>query len=148
MGTDKRVPIFRATLALRLASFKHFLKEVFSMIKQKEHSKKIQTIYWSMVGFVSAFIVSIQPVLADTMWDRFSTIMKDIYGQIVAISTIVAVTVAAIALIVRMVSRNQRAVDEATSWIKRIVITWIVLNSLGFVVAYLQPLIEGGNYTG
>lgn len=63
-----------------------------------------------------------------------------------AISTIVAVTVAAIALLVRMISRNQRAVDEATSWLKRIVITWIVLNSLGFIVAYLQPLISGGNY--
>ena len=62
------------------------------------------------------------------------------------ISTIVAVTVAAIALLVRMISRNQRAVDEATSWLKRIVITWIVLNSLGFIVAYLQPLISGGNY--
>ena len=60
----------------------------------------------------------------------------------------VAVTAAAIALIVRMISRNQRAVDEATSWLKRIVVTWIVLNSLGFVVAYLQPLIAGGNYTG
>ena len=58
----------------------------------------------------------------------------------------VAVTVAAIALLVRMISRNQRAVDEATSWLKRIVITWIVLNSLGFIVAYLQPLISGGNY--
>ena len=57
-----------------------------------------------------------------------------------------AVTVAAIALLVRMISRNQRAVDEATSWLKRIVITWIVLNSLGFIVAYLQPLISGGNY--
>ena len=68
--------------------------------------------------------------------------------QLVAISTIVAVTVAAVALIVRMVSRNQRAVDEATSWLKRIVITWIVLNSLGFIVAYLQPLIAGGQYTG
>ena len=85
---------------------------------------------------------------ADTIWNRFSTIMKDVYGQIVAISTIVAVTVAAIALVVRMVSRNQRAVDEATSWLKRIIITWLVLNSLGFVVAYLQPLIQGGNYTG
>ena len=74
--------------------------------------------------------------------------MKDVYGQIVGISTIVAVTVAAIALVVRMVSRNQRAVDEATSWLKRIVITWLVLNSLGFVVADLQPLIAGGNYTG
>ena len=49
-------------------------------------------------------------------------------------------------LLVRMISRNQRAVDEATSWLKRIVITWIVLNSLGFIVAYLQPLISGGNY--
>ena len=57
-----------------------------------------------------------------------------------------AVTVAAIALLVRMISRNQRAVDEATSWLKRIVITWIILNSLGFIVAYLQPLISGGNY--
>ena len=65
-----------------------------------------------------------------------------------AISTIVAVTVAAIALIVRMVSRNQRAVDEATSWLKRIVVTWIILNTLGFIVAYLQPLIAGGQYTG
>ena len=43
-------------------------------------------------------------------------------------------------------SRNQRSVDEATSWLKRIVITWIILNSLGFIVAYLQPLISGGNY--
>ena len=73
-------------------------------------------------------------------------IMKDIYEELVAISTIVAVTVAAIALLVRMISRNQRAVDEATSWLKRIVITWIVPNSLGFIVAYLQPLISGGNY--
>ena len=74
--------------------------------------------------------------------------MKDFYGQLIAISTIVAVTMAAVALIVRMVSRNQRAVHEATAWLKRIVITWIILNSLGFIVAYLQPLIAGGNYSG
>ena len=81
------------------------------------------------------------------MWERFSELMQDIYGQIVGISTIVAVTMAVVALIVRMVSRNQRAVDEATTWLKRIVITWVVLNSLGFFVAYVQPLITGGNYT-
>ena len=98
---------------------------------------------------VCALLVSIQPAFAaETIWDRFSSIMRDFYGQIVAISTIVAVTVAAVALIVRLVSRNQRAVDEATSWLKRIIITWIILNSLGFIVAYIQPLIAGGNYTG
>lgn len=118
------------------------------MVKQLGKNGRLQTAYWSLVGMVSAALISVQPVMADTIWDRFSTIMKDVYGEIVAISTIVAVTVAAIALVVRMVSRNQRAVDEATSWLKRIVITWLVLNSLGFVVAYLQPLISGGNYTG
>ena len=101
---------------------------------------KIKTAYWSLVSVVAALLVSTQAVFAADMWDRFSMIMKDIYGELVAISTIVAVTVAAIALLVRMISRNQRAVDEATSWLKRIVITWIVLNSLGFIVAYLQPL--------
>ena len=117
------------------------------MVKQKKSSGRLSTVYWSAVGACSALILSLQPVMADTIWDRFSAIMQDVYGKIVGISTIVAVTVAAIALIIRMVSRNQRAVDEATSWLKRIVITWIVLNSLGFIVAYLQPLIAGGGYT-
>lgn len=119
------------------------------MVKQiKKSGKRLQTAYWSLVGMASALLISLQPVMADTIWDRFSTIMKDVYGKLVGISTIVAVTAAAVALLVRMISRNQRAVDEATSWLKRIVVTWIILNSLGFIVAYLQPLIAGGNYTG
>ena len=91
------------------------------MIKQlRLGGNKIKSAYWSLVGTASAMIFSMQPVMAATIWDRFSAIMQDIYGQIVAISTIVAVTVGAIALIIRMVSRNQRAVDEATQWLKRI----------------------------
>ena len=119
------------------------------MSKQLVSGKhRLRNTYWSLVGAASAMILSVQPVMAETIWDRFSTIMRDIYGQLVGISTIVAVTVAAIALLVRMVSRNQRAVDEATSWLKRVVVTWIILNTLGFIVAYLQPLIAGGQYTG
>ena len=124
------------------------------MVKQLTKGKEwLNNAYWSAVGMATAIMLTMQPVLATatgtgTIWARFSTILKDVYGQIVAISTIVAVTVAAIALLVRMISRNQRAVDEATNWLKRIVVTWIILNSLGFVVAYLQPLIQGGNYSG
>ena len=123
---------------------------VKQIAKGKEHLKNA---YWSTVGMATVTLLTLQPVLAtgtgtSTIWNRFSTILKDIYGQVVAISTIVAVTVAAIALLIRMISRNQRAVDEATNWLKRIVVTWIILNSLGFVVAYLQPLIQGGNYNG
>ena len=117
------------------------------MSKQLVSGKhRLRNAYWSLVGAVSAMILSVRPVMAETIWDRFSTIMRDIYGQLVGISTIVAVTVAAIALLVRMVSRNQRAV--ATSWLKRVVVTWIILNTIGFIVAYLQPLIAGGQYTG
>ena len=126
------------------------------MVKTLARGKQYLTdAYWSAVGMASAAMLTLQPVLATgtgtgtgTIWNRFSTILKDVYGQVVAISTIVAVTVAAIALLIRMISRNQRAVDEATNWLKRIVVTWIILNSLGFVVAYLQPLIQGGNYAG
>ena len=122
------------------------------MVKTLARGRKYMTdAYWSAVGFASAAMLSIHPVFAtgtgtSTIWNRFSTILQDIYGQVVAISTIVAVTVGAIALLIRMISRNQRAVDEATNWLKRIIVTWIILNSMGFIVAYLQPLIQGGNY--
>lgn len=122
------------------------------MKSQQKKVGKLKAAYWTAISAVSALMISVMPVMAAektvTIWDRFSAIMRDFYGQILAISTIVAVTMAAVALVVRMVSRNQRAVDEATAWLKRIVITWLILNSLGLIVAYLQPLITGGNYTG
>ena len=68
------------------------------MSKQLVSGKhRLRNTYWSLVGAASATILSVQPVMAETIWDRFSTIMRDIYGQLVGISTIVAVTVAAIA---------------------------------------------------
>lgn len=123
--------------------------------EQREHvpkSSKVQR--WVQMAVSSCYmaLLTAQPAAAagttgDTMWTRFSTIIADVYGQLVGISTIVGVTAAAVALLVRMISRNERAVSEATSWLKRIVVTWIVLNTLGFAVAYLQPLIQGGQYT-
>ncbi len=106
------------------------------------------TAYWSAVGALSAVGASVLPVFAAnvTIWDKLSSMLTDIYGKILGISTIVAVVVAAVALVIRMVSRNQRAVDEASAWLKRIVITWIILNSLGFIVTYIKPLVDGGNY--
>ncbi len=113
---------------------------------QKSASAR-RTLFWSIVAFLAALILSMQPVFAATIWDTFSTIMQDIYGKLLGVSTIIAVTAATVALLVRMISRNQRAVDEATSWLKRIIVTWLILNTLGFTVAYIQPLIQGGQYT-
>lgn len=111
-------------------------------------SKRLQNWFQMAASTCYMMVLFAQPAAAaDTIWSRFSTIINDVYGELVGISTIVAVTAAAVALLVRMISRNERAVSEATSWLKRIVVTWIVLNTLGFAVAYLQPLIQGGQYT-
>lgn len=53
------------------------------MVKQLGKNDRLQTAYWSLVGMVSAALVSVQPVMANTIWERFSTIMRDVYGEIV-----------------------------------------------------------------
>ena len=116
--------------------------------KSSVKSGRLQrTVYWSIVSLITVFFLSQQTVYAADIWSTFSDMMKDVYTKLLGISTIVGVTAAAVALLIRMISRNQRAVDEASSWLKRIIVTWVVLNSLGFIVAYIQPLVAGGQYT-
>lgn len=112
---------------------------------------RVTKAYWSLVGIVSGWLLTVDVAYAapdKTIFTRFSEIMQTIYGDVVGISTVIAVTAAAVALIVRMVSRNQRAVEEATNWLKNIIIAWLILNLIGFVVAYVQPMTEGGMYKG
>ena len=89
----------------------------------KRDKRRLVKAYWSSITAMCSLVLMGTPVFAasgGTIWDRFSSIMQDVYGQLVAISTIVAVTVAAVALIVRMVSRNQRAVDEANKFVGKV----------------------------
>ena len=73
--------------------------------------------------------------------------MQDVYTQILGISTIAAVVTAAIALLLMNFSRSGRTVDESHAWLKRIIITWAILNSLGFIMAYVTPFFSGGTWT-
>ena len=100
------------------------------MSKKPALKKRLPRYYWTAVSVGIALFLCTQTVSAADIWTQFTNVMKDIYTQLLTISTIVAVTAAAVALIVRIISRNQRAVDEATSWLKRIVVTWIILNTL------------------
>ena len=43
--------------------------------------------YWTLVSTASALLISLQPIMADTIWDRFSKIMRDVYGQLAGISS-------------------------------------------------------------
>src|SRR5699024_2959812 len=79
-----------------------------------------------------------------TVWTKASEIMQDVYTQIVSISTITAVVCASVALLLMNFSKNGRTVDDSRAWLKRIIITWAILNGLGFIMAYITPFITGG----
>ena len=89
-----------------------------------------------------------QPVFAATIWSKANEIMKDVYNQIILISTIAAVVTASVALLMMNFSKSGKTVDESRAWLKRIVITWAILNGLGFIMAYITPFFAGGKWNG
>lgn len=102
-------------------------------------------------GFLIATMMAMfcEPALAaPTVWEKANEIMKDVYNQILLISTIAAVVTAAVALLLMNFSRSGRTVDESRAWLKRICITWVILNGLGFIMAYITPFFTDGKWNG
>lgn len=87
------------------------------------------------------------PASAATIWEKASEIMQDVYTQILTISTIAAIVTASVALLMMNFSRSGRTVEESRAWLKRIIITWVILNGLGFIMAYITPFFNGGQWT-
>jgi hypothetical protein len=81
------------------------------------------------------------------IWTAAKAIMGDFYGKLLGISTLVGVVSIAICLIWRMVSANPKTVEVCNGWIKRVAITWFILNLLGFIMNYIQPLVKNGQYS-
>lgn len=101
------------------------------------------------MGYVTACmsVLLSQPASAANIWEKANEIMQDVYTQILAISTIAAIVTASVALLMMNFSRSGRTVDESRAWLKRIVITWVILNGLGFIMAYVTPFFAGGQWT-
>lgn len=104
---------------------------------------------WLFAGCLSASLTPLlsRPAYATTIWTKASEVMKDVYTQILGISTIAAVVTAAVALLMINFGHTDRSTQEARSWLKRIIITWMILNSLGFIMAYITPFFSGGQWT-
>ena len=83
-----------------------------------------------------------------TIWEKAEEIMKDVYSQVLGISTIAAVVTAAIALLMLNFSKTDKTVTESRAWLKRIIITWAILNGLGFIMAYITPFFADGRWNG
>ena len=105
-------------------------------------------------AFACSFtLLPIQALAADAapaadMWGQAKTIMKDVYGKILGISTIAAIVTASVALLLMNFSKSGKTVDESRAWLKRIASSWVVLNGLGFILAYVTPFFSGGQWNG
>jgi len=94
------------------------------------------------------FFMTTSPVYASNIWTKANEIMKSVYSEVIKISTIAAVVTASVALLLMNFSKNGRTVDESRAWLKRIIITWAILNGLGFIMAYITPFFQGGQWNG
>lgn len=119
-----------------------------SLLSPGSHFSPGRVLYtlFLMMSMSSLFCLSASAA-GDTIWTKASEIMQSVYNEILAISTIAAVVTAAIALLLMNFSRSGRTVDESRAWLKRIVITWVILNGLGFIMAYISPFFESGKWT-
>ncbi len=116
----------------------------------KKFMKKINVprLLYLVFMICNVLAMTITPVYATTIWEKANEILQDVYSQVLLISTIAAVVTACIALLMMNFSKSGKAVDEARAWLKRIVISWAILNSMGFILAYIAPFFEGGKWNG
>ena len=123
--------------------------------KKRFHNYYFQ-IYFGLVAFAYFFILLANPVLAANqnqnpqvdMWTKAELIMKDVYGNILGISTIAAIVTASVALLLMNFSKSGKTVDESRAWLKRIALSWVILNGLGFILAYITPFFADGKWNG
>ena len=124
------------------------MKEQNSPLLKRQRRKSIgEKLYTSVLAASLAGALTVPAFAADTIWTKASAIMQDVYSQIVTISTIAAVVCASVALLLMNFSRSDRTVQESRSWLKRIIISWAILNGLGFIMAYITPFFADGKHT-
>ena len=122
------------------------MKTLFHLNKSRFYRKR--HLVGAVVLTLCLVAMSATPAFAAVdMWAKAKEIMTSVYNQILLISTIAAVVTASVALLLMNFSKNGKTVDESRAWLKRIVITWVILNSLGFILSYITPFFVGGQWT-
>lgn len=87
-----------------------------------------------------------KPGQGSDIWQWLDYALNNIYLKFLGVSTIAACVAASICLIMMNFSTDDRTVATSRAWLKRILLSWIILNVLGFVMVYLVDLTDGGVY--
>ena len=113
-----------------------------------KHRKILNIAGYGIIGLVFCLMFSFgmtELVFANepgsAVFTRANTAMQGILRQIRTISSIIAALFLTIAFLMKMLSKNQRTVDEANTWIKRIAIAWACINAVGFILTLIQEIV-------
>ena len=107
---------------------------------------------WLVAGIsMATSLMMTTPAYAATtggtdIWVWLDTALTDLYQKFLSVSTIAACVAASVCLIMMNFSTDDRAVSTSRAWLKRILISWVILNVLGFIMTYLVNLTQGGSY--
>ena len=113
-----------------------------------KHKRKLNIAGYGLFGLLLCLMFSFgmyEAVFASDpgaqVFTRANTAMQGVLRQIRTISSIIAALFLTIAFLMKMFSKNQRTVDEANTWIKRIAIAWACINAVGFILTFIQEII-------
>lgn len=88
-----------------------------------------------------------QTVYATNIFDTAKDAMEQVYTDVAGLATVGAVVCAAVCLFLMNFSKSGKTVDESRSWLKRIVICWAALMTLGAIVTYMEQIIPQVTFT-
>ena len=106
------------------------MKNILLRIKTKIISayKRLERLLFGIgISVFTTLAISTPAFAATDIWSWLDTALSDLYNKFLSVST-------------------DRAVATSRAWLKRILISWIILNTLGFVMTYLIDLTSGGRF--
>lgn len=120
--------------------------QVDLMLDLEKHKKALQTTYGVSAGVGSimglatlAFAGGIEDFKTNVI-----TQLKAIYSAAFGIITVAAALLLLIAFAIRMTGNPQKA-TQATSWITRIIITYVAINCIGMFFTIMDSVTQGMN---
>ena len=92
----------------------------------------------------AAFALSVSATSGvEDMWTVANRIIIDVYNHIAGISTVLAALMTTVCVVGMKLSNNQQKVDQSVDWLKRIWISWAIINGIGAFLAYVRQLLDG-----
>jgi hypothetical protein len=139
----------------RLANLKEKAElEAIGMIvelRQVKNNRMVACV--PQIAFFAFMVVTcsaclIMPVSADDIFEIAKRAMQNVYKDVAGIATVAAVVCSAVCLFLMNFSKSGKTVDESRAWLKRIVVCWAVLMTLGAIVTYMEKIIPKSEFSG